>query len=269
MVRRTAQSRLLLAVLLTAVACPALLTTGWDEVWVRGDAVPLIIPVAAALALALGRVRPSHGEPDVHDRQVDGLLAVGFLVSATALLLLAPQPVPARWLVPAALAYVAAAAVLLLGTRAAARMRFALLPPLLTMVSAGAFEKTVQVAGITATVPGLAVAGGVVCLLVAGVAASRVRSVPLAAVVLVAVAVAAGAVTTVVDAPPVLADGLLAVVVAGFCARWNRPDTLPSLAAEKRYLPRGRFAFTTLVAVAVVLGLLAFPHLTWHAAVRG
>jgi putative flippase GtrA len=271
MVRRTAQTRLLLAVLLAAVACPALLTIGWGEIWERGHAVPLIIPVAASVALALGRARPSHGEPDVHDRQVDGLLAFGFLGSAAALMLLAPTPTPITWLVPAALSYVSAAAVLLLGTRAAARMRFALLPPLLAMVStdATAFSTTLRVAGVVATVPGLAVAGAVVCLLIAGVAASRVRAVPLAVVVLAVVTFAAAILTYRFGAPPILIDGLLAVVVAGFAARWNRPETLPALSARKRYLPRGRFAFTTLVAVAVVLGLLAYPHLTWHAAVLG
>jgi hypothetical protein len=95
-VRRTAQIRLLLSLLLAAAACPALVSIGWRQLFTAAGPVPLIIPVAAATALALGRVRPAPGEPDVHDRQVDGLLAAGFLGAAAALLLRARLPVGGR-----------------------------------------------------------------------------------------------------------------------------------------------------------------------------
>ena len=134
-VRRTVQTRLALALLLTSLAFPALLAIAWNGIWDRAATVPLIVPLAAAIALIGGRLRPDRTEPDVHDRQVDGLLATGFLGSATVLLLLMPESAPISWLVPAALAYLAGAAVLLVGTRTAARMRWALLLPVVALVS--------------------------------------------------------------------------------------------------------------------------------------
>jgi putative flippase GtrA len=129
-VRRAVQTRLLLAALLTSLAFPALVMIGWNGLWERGPAVPLLIPVAAAAALVAGRIRPASTEPDVHDRQVDGLLATAFLTAAGTLLVLRPAPV---WLVPAALAFLAGSAILLVGTRTVARLRWALLLPLVTV----------------------------------------------------------------------------------------------------------------------------------------
>ncbi|GAA4942896.1 glycosyltransferase family 2 protein [Actinoplanes utahensis] len=129
-IRRAVRTRLALAALLTALAFPAVVAAGWNGLWDRGPAVPLLIPVAAAAALVAGRIRPARTDPDVHDRQVDGLLAAGFLTAAGTLLLLMPDP---AWLVPAALAFLAGAAILLAGTRTVARLRWALLLPLMTV----------------------------------------------------------------------------------------------------------------------------------------
>ncbi|BEL08772.1 hypothetical protein Q0Z83_069630 [Actinoplanes sichuanensis] len=194
-VRRAVATRLVLAVALTAVAFPALTRDVWDGLWSRGSGVPLLIPVAAAAALAASRIRPSSSEPDVHDRQVDGLLATVFLAAGAALLLLLPA---AGRLVPAALSFLAGAAILLVGTRTVARLRWALLLPLLAIAGiAPAVRESVD-AGIRAVVtllgrpagptssggglvtthqgtelllpaqqlPGLALAGAVACLLI-------------------------------------------------------------------------------------------------------
>lgn len=135
-VRRSPLTRLALALLLTSVAFPALVAVTWNGFWTRGAAVPLLIPLAAATALAAGRLRPDPGEPDVHDRQVDVLLAGAFFVAAGALLLVAPDPAPVTWLLPSSLAYLAGAGVLLLGTRTAVRLRWTLLLPLAAMGTA-------------------------------------------------------------------------------------------------------------------------------------
>ncbi|BCY06880.1 glycosyltransferase [Actinoplanes sp. L3-i22] len=199
-VRRAAQTRLFLAVVLTAVAFPALLAIGWNDVWHRGTAVPLMIPLVAAAALIAGRVRPGQDEPDVHDRQVDGLLAGGCLTAAATLLLLMPEPDRTGWLVPAALAYLAGAAILLVGTRTAARLRWALLLPVVAIAGVlpaavvdpvntglrevvallgrpagpvddgGALLTTYRQSTLTLTtadLPGIAFLGGMVCLVIA------------------------------------------------------------------------------------------------------
>ncbi|MEV0898505.1 glycosyltransferase family 2 protein [Actinoplanes sp. NPDC049802] len=190
--RRAVPTRLLLAALLTAVAFPALVAIAWNELWTRGEAVPLLIPVAAGAALAARRIRPGHSEPDVHDRQVDGLLAAVLLTVSGTLLALKPSP---GWLVPAALAFLGGAAILLAGTRTVARLRWALLLPLLAIggvspavVDSGLREVVTLLgrpAGPTSSdgglvtdyrgtelllpasqLPGLALAGGAACLVI-------------------------------------------------------------------------------------------------------
>ncbi|MEU8659033.1 glycosyltransferase [Actinoplanes philippinensis] len=148
-VRRAVATRLLLAVALTAVAFPALAADVWDGLWNRGSGVPLLIPAAAAAALAASRIRPSSAEPDVHDRQVDGLLATVFLTAGATLLLLMPADV---WLVPAALSFLAGAAILLVGTRTVARLRWALLLPLLAIAGVAPAVGPPVDAGIRAVV---------------------------------------------------------------------------------------------------------------------
>ncbi|MFI5932263.1 glycosyltransferase [Actinoplanes sp. NPDC051494] len=223
-VRRAAQVRVVLAVLLTALAFPALLRLG-------ATPVPLVIPFAAAAALVLGRLRPEHGEPDVHDRQLDGLLAVGCLASATTLLLLAPAPDRMTWVLPAALFYLAGAAVLLLGTRTAARLRWILPIPLVSL----------------AAVPALA--GAIACVVLGAlvVFGPRLRTLLHAGTA----AAVLGAVSLVTGQPV-----LLALVVAGFAAAWSRTRiTATAGAAGRPHLPRARYALVTLVLVAAPLAL--------------
>ncbi len=174
--------------------------------------MPLLIPLVAAAALIAGRVRPGQDEPDVHDRQVDGLLAAGCLVSAATLLLLMPSPDRTTWLLPGALAYLAGAAILLVGTRTAARMRWALLLPLVAITgvipaavvdatngalravvavlgrpggpvdAGGALTTTYRQSALTLTsadLPGIAFLGGTACLLVSALVVFGPRTVAL------------------------------------------------------------------------------------------
>ncbi|WP_432993157.1 glycosyltransferase [Dactylosporangium sp. CA-233914] len=153
-VRRSVRTRVVLACLLTAAAFPATAAQVWADLRSRGPDVPLFVPLAVAAALLAGRLRPPAAEPDVHDRQVDGLIATGLLVSAAALTGLAPDGATApTWLLLAAVAYLAAAVVLLLGTRAAFRLRSALLLPL---VAAGTPTPAMQHAGHWVLVNGAA-----------------------------------------------------------------------------------------------------------------
>ncbi|GAA2669325.1 glycosyltransferase [Actinoplanes palleronii] len=236
-VRRAVQTRITLAVVLTAVACPALLSITWNGLWSRGPGVSLLIPLAAAAALIAGRVRPAPDEPDVHDRQTDGLLATGFLAAAATLLLVMPAPDRTGWLVPAACAYLAGAAVLLVGTRTAARLRWALLLPVVAIGgllpastvdavngglravvavlgrpagpvdSGGALVTTYEKASLTlpsADLPGTALLGGAACLLICALVISGARPVALGRAVLASVVLAA-----------VTVGALLAVLLTG------------------------------------------------------
>lgn len=131
--RRVPHVRLGLAVLLTVVAAPTTAAMAWNGLWDRGTTAPLLIPLVAAAALLVGRLRPSAGEPDVHDRQVDALIAAVLLACAGALTAVAQdrRPASSGFLLLATVAYLAAATTLLLGTRTAARLRWALVLPLL------------------------------------------------------------------------------------------------------------------------------------------
>jgi putative flippase GtrA len=295
-VRRAVATRLILAVALTAVAFPALAMSVWDGLWSRGPGVPLVIPVAAAAALATSRIRPSGSEPDVHDRQVDGLLAGTFLTAGATLVLLMPSD---GWLVPAALSFLAGAAILLVGTRTVARLRWALLLPLLAVAGVAPAVRESVDAGIRAVVtllgrpagptssggglvtthqgaelllpaqqlPGLALAGGVACLLISAVilfgptgralVKGAVASLALAAVTVGAVLAVlltgrlSGPQAFEVASLPVFTDAVLALTVAVVVTRWS-PAPAP-VTAVRQYLPRGRFALAALVAMAVVL----------------
>lgn len=131
-VRRAAHTRIALAILLTMLAVPATTAMAWNGLWTRGPHVPLLIPLAAAMALLVGRLRPTVTEPDVHDRQVDGLIAGALLIVAAAVTAVVPvgRAASSTWPLVASVAYLAAAAILLLGTRTAARLRWVLIFPL-------------------------------------------------------------------------------------------------------------------------------------------
>ncbi|GAA2588938.1 hypothetical protein GCM10010435_79290 [Winogradskya consettensis] len=265
LVRRTGQVRVILTLLLTALAFPALLAVSWNGLWTRSGAVPLIIPLAAATALVLGRLRPDRGEPDVHDRQVDGLLSVGCLVSASALLLLAPAPDRLTWLLPASLFYLAGAAILLLGTRTAARLRWALLLPLVSIADLGLAANDAP-----------AVLGAVACLIVSALVifGARWGAFARAAVASLAVVAVAANVPFVAGmfssgryaGLPALTDVSLALVVAAIVVFWSRSRPVRALAAGRPFLPRARFVLATLTVVAVLLGLRTLPELTWQPA---
>ncbi|GAB7036240.1 MULTISPECIES: glycosyltransferase [Catenuloplanes] len=248
-VRRAALTRLLLAVVLTAVAFPALAASTWDALWERGGTVPLLIPLVAASALVVARLRPASHEPDVHDRQVDGLLAAALLISAGTLVLVAPDLT-----LVAGVAFLAGAAILLLGTRATARLRWVMLLPL---VAAVPLPSTVRPGEL---VPLL---GAVVCLTVcAGVIGARRagRSIVPALLSLIVVALLPVFLERVADVapPPGLTDALLAGVVAVWAVRWARGATSSRVAA-RQHLPRARVAAVVLVVIAVVLGVRALP----------
>ncbi|MEU4563375.1 glycosyltransferase [Actinoplanes sp. NPDC023936] len=286
-IRRTAHVRLLLTVLLTAAAFPALLAAGWDGVTQRGAAVPLIIPLVAAAALVAGLLRPAGHEPDVHDRQTDGLIATACLVTAAALLVL----VDATGV--AALFYLGGAAVLLLGTRTAARLRWALLllpvaalsSPAVRDPADAALRSVVELLGRPAgpvggpdglvvdglvlpdqQLPGLAMIGAILCLAISAAVLSGFGRVTLVRTVtgtLTVIAVTVAAVLVVlligrilgadafrVAQSPAVIDLVLAATVGIFVTRWSGVVS-PQL---RIYLPRARFALLTLTAVAAVLG---------------
>ena len=89
----------------------------------------------SAVAVVAARSAPDPREPDVHDRQLDVILAVPLLVGALWLNLGWADPVstaevPTRVLTALVL-FLAGAALLLLGTRMTARLRWVLCLPLL------------------------------------------------------------------------------------------------------------------------------------------
>jgi hypothetical protein len=91
---------------------------------------------AAALGLTAARAAPRPGEPDVHDRQLDVILALPLLGGATWLSLGWPgtadadQPLSNRGVLALTL-FLAGASLLLLGTRLAGRLHRVLWLPLL------------------------------------------------------------------------------------------------------------------------------------------
>jgi hypothetical protein len=203
------------------------------------------------------------------------------------------------WLVPAALSFLAGAAILLVGTRTVARLRWALLLPLLATAGVAPAVRDAVDAGIRAVVtllgrpagptssggglvtthqgtelvlpaqqlPGLALAGGVACVLISAVVLFGPTGRALARAAVASLALAAVTVGTVlavlltgrlfgpsafdVARLPVFTDTVLALAVAVVVTRWS-PAPAP-VTAVRQYLPRGRFALAALVAMAVVL----------------
>ncbi|MEV6923360.1 polyprenol monophosphomannose synthase [Dactylosporangium sp. NPDC051485] len=132
--RRSVRIRFALACVLTVAAFPAVTPMFWNGLWSREPDVPLVIPLAVAAALLVGRLKAPDAELDVHDRQVDGLLATFLLMMAAVLTVIAPDDASSSaFALLATAAYLAGATVLLLGTRAAARLRWALVLPLVAL----------------------------------------------------------------------------------------------------------------------------------------
>ncbi|GAA2619915.1 hypothetical protein GCM10010399_58770 [Dactylosporangium fulvum] len=147
--RRSVRVRVVLACLFTVAAFPGAAAQMSADLRSGAPAVPLMIPLAAALALLVGRLRPAAAEPEVHDRQVDGLIAAGLLGTAGALTVFAPDGVATSgWLLLAAVAFLGGATVLLLGTRAAARLRWALVLPLVAVVASAPALRHVGVSAV-------------------------------------------------------------------------------------------------------------------------
>lgn len=129
----------MLPVMATLVAFPAAAVMSWQLLRYGGLAGVGFVAVclAAAVIVAL-RAAPAAGEPDVHDRQLDVILAAPLLASSIWLSVgwstrLGPTaPWGAREVV-AATAFLIGASLLLLGTRLTARIRWALCLPLLAL----------------------------------------------------------------------------------------------------------------------------------------
>ncbi|HEY0003068.1 MAG TPA: hypothetical protein VGB74_21630, partial [Actinoplanes sp.] len=130
--------------------------------------------------------------------------------------------------------------------------------------------------------PGQALVGGVLCLVLCALAVSGFRPVALTrmaagATVLIAVAVGAVAAAGLIGRGfgteafriaqlPVLTDLLLAGAVVTVVNRWTAGKPFRSPARARLYLPRARFALLGLTAVAVVLGFWTQATVDWQPA---
>ncbi len=135
--RRSYLFRLVLLIAATLVAVPASAVQSWAVLQGGGiAAAELVVVVVAALVMVALRTSPSAGDPDVHDRQLDVIMAVPILAAAVWSSLgwsaeLAPgAPWSTRDAVTACL-FLAGSSLLLIGTRLTARLRWALCLPLL------------------------------------------------------------------------------------------------------------------------------------------
>ena len=131
--------RLSIPVAITLVAFPALPVRMWHLLSDGGlpTAILLIVTACAIAGIAL-RMAPAPGEPDVHDRQLDVILAVPFVGGCVWLVSGWPEqfgidaPLTGHQVV-AATALLAGTCLLVVGTRLSARLRFVLLLPLMAM----------------------------------------------------------------------------------------------------------------------------------------
>lgn len=131
--------RLAAAIAAAMVAFPAVAGHIWHLLGHRPlTAVAVAVVVIAAGALVAARAVPPPGDPDVHDRQLDFILALPALAAAVFLSIAWPDrftatgPPSSRQLV-AFTVFLTGAALLLLGTRCTARLRALLLAPLLML----------------------------------------------------------------------------------------------------------------------------------------
>ena len=292
---RSNKARLALAVLLTAVAFPTTVDAAWDGLWEPSAAVPLLIPLATALALLASRLAASDEEPQVHDRQLDALLAAALLAAAAVLVLIAPAPDVRSFRLAATVAFLAAAATLLLGTRTAVRLRWALLLPLVAMeavapawleAAAGSLARAAADLGVQwsgsgratlraplladlqwASDAGVALTGAALCAVIAALtcfgvsAAALTRSaVGILAVTAVSVTVVLGSVLAAasgVDATAGTAQLLVNLLLASTVGllAWVWSRRVSRPAAARQHLPRGRYAAVGLTVAAVVFAL--------------
>ncbi|HTJ36342.1 MAG TPA: glycosyltransferase family 2 protein [Dactylosporangium sp.] len=255
--RRSVQIRFGLGLLLTLAAFPAPALATWRALLDGGPHVPLVIPFMTAAALLVGRLKAADAEPDVHDRQVDGLIATALLLTAGALTALAPPgDASSTWALLAVVSYLAAATVLLLGTRTAARLRWALVLPLLAIDEAA----PASAAEALHRLGGAPFSTALLCLMLAalscyGLTRRFVIGIGISLPALVAVALATGQLGGV----PLAFDATLGLTVAAFAWRWSASVAVQRSDARPHYVPRGRLAFVTLALAAALLGVPGSP----------
>jgi putative flippase GtrA len=255
--RRSVQIRFSLGLLLTLAAFPAPALATGHALADRGPHVALVIPLLTAAALLVGRLKAADAEPDVHDRQVDALIAATLLLTAVTLTALAPPgDATSTWTLLAVVSYLAAATVLLLGTRTAARLRWALVLPLLAIDEA----TPAPAAAAVHLLGGAPFYTALLCLMLAalsryGLTRRFVTGVGISLPTLAAVALATGQLT----AAPLAFDATLGLTVAAFAWRWSASVAVRRSHGRPHYVPRGRLAFAALAVIAALLGLPGSP----------
>lgn len=131
--------RLGAAIVAALLAFPAVAVHAWHLLSGQPlTAVAGAFVACVAAAVVTVRAAPPTGDPDVHDRQLDVILALPALAAALFLSFAWPQRFTAAGLpgsreVVAFTVFLTGAAVLLLGTRCTARLRLLLLAPLLML----------------------------------------------------------------------------------------------------------------------------------------
>lgn len=122
--------RLGVAVVAALLAFPAIAVHEWQSLTRGGlPAVEVLTALTAALVLVVVRAVPATGEPDVHDRQVDFILALPALGAALFLTFAWPTHLGSSGTlgpreVAAFLSFFVGACLLVLGTRCTARIRW-------------------------------------------------------------------------------------------------------------------------------------------------
>ncbi len=126
--------RLLLPIVFTVVAFPAVALRSWHLLRSGPSAAGVVVAAVAVVVIVVLQAAPKPGDADVHDRQVDVIMALPLL--ATAVWLSTGLSATAPWSIRELLggtAFLAGSALLLLGTRLTARLRWVLGLPLLTL----------------------------------------------------------------------------------------------------------------------------------------
>jgi len=126
--------RLLLPIVFTVVAFPAVAVRCWHLLHSGPSAAGVLVAAVAVVVIVVLQAAPKPGDADVHDRQVDVIIALPLLATAVWLStgLSATAPGSIRELL-AGNAFLAGSTLLLLGTRLTARLRWVLALPLLTL----------------------------------------------------------------------------------------------------------------------------------------
>jgi hypothetical protein len=156
----------------------------------------------------------------------------------------------------AMVSYLAAATVLLLGTRTAARLRWALVLPLLAVEEA----TPVSAADALHSLGGAPCYTALVCLMLAalscyGLTRRFAVGIAVSLPTLVAVALA----TRMLGGTPLAFDAAFGLTVAAFAWRWSASVAVRRGDERPHYVPRGRLAFAALAAAALLLSAPGSP----------